>query len=92
MGLACLHASDLGHRQAEDQSLFLVARQRNAILVSKDSDFIDLLNEHGPPPNLIYITCGNTHNSALRVIFATHLPEAIAAIEAGEPMVEIGEA
>ena len=89
-GLPCVHASDAGLRQSEDEDIFFSARRRLAIVLSKDIDFVTLLDRHGPPPNLIYITCGNTHNSVMREILKKALPDALAAIAAGEPMVEIG--
>jgi predicted nuclease of predicted toxin-antitoxin system len=90
LGYSALHASDLGFRQTEDARLFFAARARNSILISKDVDFVKLLQLHGPPPSLIYLTCGNTHNSVLRGILQQFLPQAIAAFEAGESIVEIG--
>jgi len=41
---------DLGLRDAEDK----------AVVMTKDSDFVLLLDRLGPPPQVIWITCGNT--------------------------------
>lgn len=30
--------------------------------MSKDSDFLNLLDRHGPPLKIIWVTCGNTSN------------------------------
>lgn len=43
---------DLGLRNAEDRQIFEAARQVGANLVSKDSDFVDLVQRLGPPPAL----------------------------------------
>ena len=51
---------DLGLRDAEDKEIFETARQDKAVVMTKDSDFVLLLDRLGPPPQVIWITCGNT--------------------------------
>lgn len=81
---------DLGLRDAEDQVIFDAARQRQAIVMSKDADFVRLLEHHGPPPRIIWITCGNTSNAALQRVLAAMLPTALQMLESGDSLVEIG--
>lgn len=45
---------------------------------TKDSDFVQLLDRHGPPPKIIWLTCGNTSNQRMREIFGKYLPQAVA--------------
>ena len=52
----------LGLRDAVDKVIFEKARKANVIEMSKDDDLIRLLEKYGPPPKLIWITCGNTSN------------------------------
>ena len=88
-GMDAYSVRKLGLRDADDDEIFFAAREANAIVVTKDADFIRLLNEHGPPPKIIWLTCGNTSNAALRVLLETALPEALALIEGEEAIVEI---
>ena len=81
---------DLGLRQAEDHDIFFAARKVGAIVVTKDNDFLDLLERHGSPPKIIWLTCGNTSEAALREIFTAHFPEALRLLDAGDDLVEIG--
>ncbi len=60
--------------------------------MSKDEDFAALVEQLGPPPQVIWITCGNTSNAALRAILETGLPTAMEFIRRGEPLVEISDA
>lgn len=60
---------ELGLHHAEDKDLFLAAKQAKAIIVTKDSDFIKLLEQYGTPPQVIWITCGNTSNDYLKTNF-----------------------
>jgi len=59
------------------------------VIVSKDSDFVDLIAKHGTPPKLILLRCGNTTNRRLREIFSPHLESAISKLSAGDSIVEI---
>ncbi|MFN0122832.1 MAG: DUF5615 family PIN-like protein [Blastocatellia bacterium] len=80
---------DLGLRDATDLEIFRAAREADTLVMTKDSDFIDLLSQYGPPPQLIWLTCGNTSNTSLKLILAGTLANAIELLRAGEPLVEI---
>jgi len=46
----------------------------------------------GPPPQIIWITYGNTSNARLMEILTQTLQPAIALLRAGESLVEISDA
>jgi predicted nuclease of predicted toxin-antitoxin system len=79
----------LGLRDAEDAQIFSAARDAGAVVITKDSDFVELVTRHGPPPQIVWLTCGNTTNEALRAILADAWPRVQALLDAGEPLVEI---
>ena len=81
---------DLGLRDATDIAIFDAAKKANAVLISKDSDFVELVMRHGTPPKLIWLTCGNVSNAALQTLFNVRLREAIQLLEGGETIVELG--
>jgi predicted nuclease of predicted toxin-antitoxin system len=81
---------DLGLREAEDPAIFAAARAAGAVVLTKDSDFLDLLARHGPPPQVVWLTCGNTSNAYLRGLLTDMWPRAATLLAAGEPLVEIG--
>ncbi|HKQ93125.1 MAG TPA: DUF5615 family PIN-like protein [Blastocatellia bacterium] len=80
---------DLGLRDATDRQIFTAAQQAVAVVMTKDSDFAELVNRYGAPPQVIWLTCGNTSNARLKQILTKTLPQAIALLDAGEPLVEI---
>jgi predicted nuclease of predicted toxin-antitoxin system len=80
---------DLGLRDATDREIFAAAKSAAAVVMTKDSDFVKLLEEFGPPPQVLWLTCGNTSNARLRQILSKALPQAIILLESGEPLVEI---
>jgi len=44
---------DLGLRHAKDKPIFEVARHASAIMLTKDADFVELVERLGPPPQVI---------------------------------------
>jgi len=59
------------------------------VVLTKDSDFVRLLERYGPPPKIILLTCGNTSNANLRLILESTLGDAINLLNAGEELAEI---
>jgi len=57
--------------------------------MTKDRDFVDLVERLGPPPQVIWVTCGNTSNREMRRILTVTLPSALDLLRTGEPLVEI---
>lgn len=80
---------DLGLRDAEDPEIFEAAKDQKAVVMTKDSDFVDLVERLGSPPQIIWLTCGNTSNARLREILSETLPTALELLAAGETLVEI---
>jgi len=81
----------VGLRDAEDEEIFQAARDADVIVMSKDSDFLNLLDRDGPPPKVIWVTCGNTSSERMRTILEQTLPSAVQMLEADETIVEIGD-
>ena len=59
--------------------------------MSKDSDFLKLIDRFGAPPAIIWITCGNTSNQKMREVLGSSLEKATELITSGEPIVEISD-
>ena len=82
---------DLGLQGAKDSKIFQVARDAQVVVMTKDSDFLTLLDRLGPPPQILWITCGNTSNAHLKNVLQASLPKALDLLRRGEPLVEIGD-
>jgi predicted nuclease of predicted toxin-antitoxin system len=82
---------DLGLRHAKDKAIFAAARQASAVVMTKDADFAEMVERLGPPPSVIWLTCGNTSNSALRELLRKTLPRAMELITKGDRLVEISD-
>ena len=88
-GIPALAVRDIGLRQAKDKIIFDAARAANVVVMTKDSDFVELLERHGPPPKVLWVTCGNTSNLKLQEILSHTLSDALELLERGESLVEI---
>ena len=91
-GIEAIAVRDLGLRDAGDRSIFDAARSRDAAVITKDSDFVDLLERLGPPPRVIWVTCGNSSNAHLRGVFDSAFGDALTLLDAGAALVEIADA
>lgn len=80
---------ELGLREAIDAEIFQAAKRENVTVMTKDNDFVLLLDRFGPPPQVIWVTCGNTSNARLKEILTSTLPKALKLLDSGEPLVEI---
>lgn len=81
---------DLGLRDASDIEIFQAARTAQTVVISKDSDFVELVSRHGPPPQLLWVTCGNVTNERLQVVFGKTFPDALESLASGQAIVEVG--
>jgi predicted nuclease of predicted toxin-antitoxin system len=88
-GITALSLKELGLRDAKDTEIFEAAVQPNLVILSKDSDFVDLVCRLGSPPQILWLTCGNVTNQNLRRILTATLPDAIIQLQQGESVIEI---
>jgi predicted nuclease of predicted toxin-antitoxin system len=91
-GIEAVAVRDLGLREAEDPSIFAQAKAADVVVMTKDSDFLELLDRLGPPPQVIWLRCGNTSNARLKQLLTHALPPVLEMLRSGEPLVEIGDA
>lgn len=77
---------------AEDEEIVQAAKQTGVIILTKDTDFSRLLERFGLPPQVLWLTSGNTSNERLQQVLLLVLPAALELPAAGEPLVEIGNA
>jgi len=58
----------------------------------RDADLAHLVTRLGPPPAVLWLTCGNTTNAGLQEFLAKALGEALDLIQGGEPLVRLAVA
>jgi len=88
LGYDAQHVFDVGLATASDDRIRRHAGQTAAVIVTKDEDFaVHRIMHPGPP--IVWIRTGNTRRAELLRSFETKLSEIVAAIEAGETLVEL---
>lgn len=87
-GIDCFSVGYIGYRDASDIDIFFKARELDAIVLTKDDDFVKLLHQHGRPPYIIWLTCGNTSNARMREILEAYLETALGMLDTND-LVEI---
>jgi predicted nuclease of predicted toxin-antitoxin system len=92
LGIEAYSVKWLGYRDATDLVIFQAAREAGAVVMTKDSDFLHLLEQYGPPPQVLWVTLGNTSNAHMQEALSRVLLQAVALLESGEPLVEISDA
>lgn len=80
---------DLGLATASDPRIYDEAARANAVVVSKDRDFVRLWHERRPMARIVLLDCGNTTNQRLRRILEPVLPGIIERLEAGETFINV---
>ena len=88
-GITAIALRDIGLRDAEDPEIFETAKAEGVVLMTKDSDFVDLANRFGAPPKIIWLRCGNTSNAQLQNILRSTLLDSLKLLRSGEVLVEI---
>lgn len=91
-GIEAVSVSRILMRDATDAEIFWAARAATAAVMTKDRDFLEWVDRFGSPPQVLWITAGNTSNARMREILLSALPDALALLVAGEPLVEIADA
>jgi predicted nuclease of predicted toxin-antitoxin system len=88
-GIPATHVFDLGLHTADDPAVWERARTEQAVIISKDEDFVDRWLVSDRPVALIWIRKGNCSNRALLAWLEPLWPEVVERLEQGETFVEL---
>ena len=82
----------LGLREETDSEIFFKAKEEDVVIFTKDEDFVELVKFYGHPPQVVWLTCGNTSQKALCEILVVHFAEVIELLNNGKDIVELSGA
>ena len=84
-----IHLYELSLHTASDTSVFKkAAKSAGVIILTKDEDFVELINRHKSPPKIIWLTIGNCSNARLKEFILKNLNDALKALE-NDDLVEL---
>lgn len=83
------HVNDIGCGDASDRDLLRYALDHEAVIVSKDGDFANVVAFGGDSPPVVWIRIGNTRRAALLAWFEPLIEQVVSMIEAGNRLIEL---
>jgi len=89
-GHDAVHVYECGLLTAPDREIWKFAAKEKAAVITKDADFAALRLGAERGPAVIWLRLGNVSNDALIAAVIAALPEIVAALDAGEVLVEVG--
>ena len=88
-GHQATHIFDIGLQSADDPGIWERARSANAVIISKDEDFVDHWLLSSDPVQLVWIRKGNCSNRALFDWIEPLWQDAVKRLEQGEKFIEL---
>ncbi len=85
----CTAVRDLELRDASDNEIYERAVTAEAVVMTKDSDFVNLLKQKDEVPGIIWITVENTSTGSMKEILEENFALICRWLEEGESLVEI---
>ena len=77
-GIDAIHTDDLPNKErTTDNEIMVISKTENRIIITKDTDFIDVHYIKNLPKKLLLITTGNIKNKALYTSFKKNLEKLI---------------
>jgi predicted nuclease of predicted toxin-antitoxin system len=67
-----VHVRNVGLRDADDLAIWLYAKARDYVIVSKDSDFQQRSLLDGAPPKFIWLRVGNCTTGRIEALLRSH--------------------
>jgi predicted nuclease of predicted toxin-antitoxin system len=89
LGYRADHVNRVGLGAAGDTAIWAYAVANQAVLVTKDDDFVALARRDPRAAPVVWIRIGNCTNDALWRILEPALSEILLALDAGERVVEV---
>jgi predicted nuclease of predicted toxin-antitoxin system len=88
-GYPAEHVEDAGLRHAADPAIWQYAERQQAVIVTKDEDFVDRFRRQPNGPVIVWLRIGNATNAALLKWFLPILPAIVVRIRSGDRLIEI---
>jgi predicted nuclease of predicted toxin-antitoxin system len=83
------HITDVAPGDTPDDWIWKYALEYSAVVITKDSDFPDLVALREVAPAIVWVRLGNTRKQQLLAWFAPLLAEIVSLIEGGTTVIEL---
>jgi predicted nuclease of predicted toxin-antitoxin system len=79
----------VGLRNGKDPAIWDYALRNQAVIVTKDEDFVDRFRRQASGPVIVWLRIGNAGNAALLGWYLPVLPAIVSRIQSGDRFIEI---
>ena len=84
------HLKETGLFEEDDRTIFEAGgRFPGIVVVTKDWDFVDLVQQYGPPPQIVRLAFGNLRTTEMQARLSASFGRALELLQQGEAWVEI---
>jgi predicted nuclease of predicted toxin-antitoxin system len=83
------HVTDIGPSDATDRTLWRYALDNEAVIVTKDEDFANMLAMGGDTPAVVWVRVGNTRRTPLLAWFEPLIDQIVSKVRDGERLIEL---
>lgn len=92
-GIAATSFDELGYRRTADRVIFADAKSLGeVVIITKDSDFVALVQRLDRPPQVLWLTFGNARSSVVKSVLLATMPMILRELDAGVRFMEIAHA
>jgi predicted nuclease of predicted toxin-antitoxin system len=88
LGHEACHVSEFLLAEAPDQAIWLKALEIDAIILTRDADYLDLVMQSESGPAVIWLRIDNMRTHDVAKIIEDILPQAVARIQSGMRLIE----
>ena len=83
------HVNDIGPADASDRELWHYALEHDAVIVTKDEDFSNMVAVETQCPTIVWVRVGNTRRAALLAWFEPLIDQIVSLVNAGDRIIEL---
>ncbi len=83
------HVTDIGPGDAPDAQLWRCALDHDAVIVTKDEDFAQMVAISDESPTVVWVRVGNTRRTELLTWFEPLIEQIVSMVEQGDKLIEL---
>lgn len=83
------HVTEIGPADASDNDLWRYALAHDAVIVTKDEDFANMVATGREAPRVVWVRVGNTRRAVLMAWFEPLIEQIVSMLQAGDRLIEL---
>lgn len=83
------HVTEIGPADAPDRVIWQYALDHDAVIVTKDEDFADMVTIGAESPPVLWVRIGNTRSAALLRWFEPLIDDIVELVDNGQRLIEL---